>query len=49
MNMKKCMTCGMELNEKICTGKIGGMEVDFCDEHAGYCENCETITCKVVK
>ena len=43
-----CMVCGEELKQIVCTGRIGDMEVDFCDEHAEYCENCESIRCRIV-
>lgn len=43
------MVCGNELKIFACTGVIGEMKVDFCDDHAEYCDNCERIICKVVK
>lgn len=40
---KKCIACGGELKEVAFTGKIADMEVDFCDAHAHYCENCDMV------
>jgi len=44
-----CITCGKALDKVVCEGKIGDMMVHFCDEHARYCKNCDTVMCKVVK
>ncbi len=44
-----CMVCGDRLDAVRCIGKIKGMSVSFCGEHAAFCENCETITCKIIK
>ena len=43
------MVCGQELIKIVCTGRIGNMEVDFCDEHAEYCDNCEKVICRIIK
>jgi len=44
-----CMVCGNECKTIECAGEIKGMSVSFCDVHSEYCENCETVICKVVK
>ena len=46
---KKCIICNQELKTTICKGKIKNMSVNFCNNHSGYCENCETIICTPVK
>ncbi|MFC2143537.1 hypothetical protein ACFLQN_04000 [Candidatus Aenigmatarchaeota archaeon] len=46
---KTCIACGKELKKVVCKGKINDMSVSFCDEHASYCENCDTIVCKGLK
>jgi hypothetical protein len=44
-----CMVCGEECKVIECAGNIKDMEISFCDEHASYCENCETVICKKVR
>jgi len=44
-----CIVCGEVLKEVECSGEIKGMSVSFCDIHAEYCDNCETVKCKEVK
>jgi len=46
---KNCIVCGKELIKISCTGSIEDMSVEFCDEHANYCDNCDTVICKVKK
>jgi len=47
--VSKCMVCDLVCREIECVGSIGNMEISFCDTHAGYCENCEKIICKVIR
>ena len=46
---RECIVCGELLKKVICTGTLRGKEIDFCDKHAGYCDNCETIKCRIVE
>jgi hypothetical protein len=46
---QKCMICGEVLEEVVCSGRIKDMRISFCDEHSGFCDNCETVVCNVVK
>ncbi|MBU0530749.1 MAG: hypothetical protein ABIH52_03100 [Candidatus Aenigmatarchaeota archaeon] len=45
----KCITCGKDLTDVVCEGKIGDMKVKFCDEHSKYCDNCDTVVCNTTK
>ena len=46
---KKCIACGGKLKDIAFTGKIEEMEIDFCEAHADWCDNCETMTLKIIK
>jgi hypothetical protein len=45
----RCIACGGEMKDVRFTGELKGMEVDFCEDHAHYCENCDRVVMKVIK
>lgn len=44
-----CIVCSKELKKVICVGKVKGMVVSFCYDHAAMCDKCEEIYCRFIK